>query len=76
MKTKKIIMVELVETNVFEAAEIDNRLAATAAARERHAVYLRSLVGRLRVPTYATWKARIKRVEASRPWRLEAHARN
>ena len=72
MKTKKIIMVELVETNVFsrwhctvcdgctnpvsvlaegkdgkrairvceqclEAAEIDKRLAATAAAHERHA---------------------------------------
>ena len=93
VKTKKIIMVELVETNVFsrwhctvcdgctnpvsvlaegkdgkrairvceqclEAAEIDKRLAATAAAHERHAAYLRSLVGRLRVPTYAAWKAR------------------
>jgi hypothetical protein len=109
VKTKKIIMVELVETNVFsrwhctvcdgctncvsvlaegkdgkrairvceqclEAAEIDKRLAATAAAHERHAAYLRSLVGRLRVPT--TWKARIEKVEASRPWRLEVHARN
>jgi len=86
VKTKKIIMVELVETNVFsrwhctvcdgctnpvsvlaegkdgkrairvceqclEAAEIDKRLAATAAAHERHAAYLRSLVGRLRVPS-------------------------
>jgi hypothetical protein len=111
VKTKKIIMVELVETNVFsrwhctvcdgctnpvsvlaegkdgkrairvceqclEAAEIDKRLAATAAAHERHAAYLRSLVGRLRVPTYAAWKARIEKVEASRPWRLEVHARN
>src|SRR5712671_6934170 len=54
----------------LEAAEIDKRLAATAAAHERHAAYLRSLVGRLRVPTYAEWKARIEKVEASRPWRL------
>jgi hypothetical protein len=111
VKTKKIIMVELVETNVFsrwhctvcdgctnpvsvlaegkdgkrairvceqclEAAEIDKRLAATAAAHERHAAYLRLLVGKLRVPTYAAWKARIEKVEASRPWRLEVHARN
>ena len=59
----------------LEAAEIDKRLAATAAAHERHAAYLRSLVGRLRVPTYAAWKARIEKVEASRPWRLEVHAR-
>ena len=101
MKTKKIIMVELVETNVFsrwhctvcdgctnpvsvlaegkdgkrairvceqclEAAEIDKRLAATAAAHERHAAYLRSLVGRLRVPTYAAWKARPRYQLASR----------
>ena len=108
MKTKKIITVELVETNVFsrwhctvcdgctnpvsvlaggkdgkrairvceqclEDAKIDKRLAATAAAHERHAAYLRSLVGRLRVPTYAAWKARIEKVEASRPWRLEVH---
>jgi hypothetical protein len=42
----------------LEAAKIDKRLAATAAAHERHAAYLRSLVGRLRVPTYAAWKAR------------------
>jgi hypothetical protein len=42
---------------------------ANAAAHERHAAYLRSLVGRLRVPTYAAWKARIEKVEASRPWR-------
>jgi hypothetical protein len=51
-------------------------LAATAAAHERHAAYLRSLVGGLRVPTYAAWNARIEKVEASRPWRLELHARN
>jgi hypothetical protein len=111
VKTKKIITVELVETNVFsrwhctacdgctnpvsvlaegkdgerairvceqclEAAEIDKRLAATAAAHERHAAYLRSLVGGLRVPTYAAWKERNEKVEASRPWRLELHARN
>jgi hypothetical protein len=53
-----------------------HRLAATAAAHERHAAYLRLLVGKLRVPTYAAWKARIEKVEASRPWRLEVHARN
>ena len=33
----------------LEDAEIDKRLAATAAAHERHAAYLRSLVGGLRV---------------------------
>ena len=41
----------------LEAADIDGRLAEYAAWLSRQAIITRSLIGRLRVPTYAEWEA-------------------
>jgi hypothetical protein len=51
----------------LEDGEIDAQLLETAERiREPYATQLRSLVGRLRVPTYAQWKAACEQYEAHR----------
>ena len=48
----------------LEAGDIDTRLQRHADALERQAVQLRSLVGHLRVPTFADWQAAVDEEES------------
>jgi hypothetical protein len=45
--------------------DIDGRLVRHAARLESKAAYLRTFIGRLKVPTYAEWQAYEKRVDVA-----------
>jgi hypothetical protein len=57
----------------LKRGDIDGHLESTAAAFERDATYLRSLIGKLKVPTYAEWEAEIARCEAEHEDWLREH---
>lgn len=58
-ETDNILVCEI----CLEAGNIDERLAENARKLETYAAAVRSLIGRLRVPTIEQWKAEIDRVE-------------
>ena len=58
---------ERVCESCLEAGNIDERLEQHARALDEAAVRVRSLIGRLSVPTYAEWQARYEQYE--REWR-------
>jgi hypothetical protein len=47
----------------LEAGDIDKRIAEHAALLEQRAQWLRSIVGQVRVPTYAEWSAKCVRYD-------------
>ena len=57
---------ERVCESCLEAGNIDERLEQHARALDEAAVRVRSLIGRLSVPTYAEWQARYEQYE--REW--------
>jgi hypothetical protein len=48
----------------LEAGDIDARLRQNAARADEHATYLRGLIGRLRVPSFARYKAASAKYDA------------